>query len=499
MSWLKRKLPKKRWQRALIYIVSLFLVLLALDMALVQYWRRVTISPETTYITSPLNKDGYPDYVAALDAKCREGVTRENNAAVLLLQAVDTKELPPKWAKHVWPALGIKDPPAKVCLKSFKEWADANPPSDGKVDDAADNPQRAPPKPWTRAQKPRWGAYLEAQREPLELALAASRREKFYVPLIAPDSDSKPGATLCVPLPYLLRARDAQSLICMDAMLALGEGNFDRSRERLLASLRLARLLSRGPMLLDYLVGLALETRAQHTVRAITAAGSLAPGQLQNIGTVLAELPPLGSPAEVIGTGDRYMRLDALCWVAKDGPAVFEPLGGSNAFAPLAGKVWPININAGLRHVNTSSDAMVGAIGLKDYQASRRALLENERVFRRQPSLRLLIAEPHLLISMILDPALTHVREKQEQVLVEQDLTNVALTLARYRATHESYPDKLELPRDRFAADGRPLTYRRDGSGYILYSVGPDGTDDGGVTRARGQDKPWDIVHKVEK
>ena len=27
---------------------------------------------------------------------------------------------------------------------------------------------------------------------------------------------------------------------------------------------------------------------------------------------------------------------------------------------------------------------------------------------------------------------------------------------------------------------GKPLLYRRNGSGYVLYSIGPDGKDDGG-------------------
>ena len=30
-----------------------------------------TISKETTYIVEPLDNDGYPDYVAALNERCR--------------------------------------------------------------------------------------------------------------------------------------------------------------------------------------------------------------------------------------------------------------------------------------------------------------------------------------------------------------------------------------------------------------------------------------------
>ena len=35
----------------------------------------VTVSPETTRITSPLKEDGYPDYVAALNAQFQKNTT----------------------------------------------------------------------------------------------------------------------------------------------------------------------------------------------------------------------------------------------------------------------------------------------------------------------------------------------------------------------------------------------------------------------------------------
>ena len=51
-----------------------------------------------------------------------------------------------------------------------------------------------------------------------------------------------------------------------------------------------------------------------------------------------------------------------------------------------------------------------------------------------------------------------------------------------------SYPEALELlksedldelPQDIFSE--APLKYRREGTGYVLYSVGRDGEDDGGA------------------
>ena len=52
------------------------------------------ISKETTYITEPLDELGYPDYAAALNERMSKGITPENNAAVLLMQAVGPSEIP---------------------------------------------------------------------------------------------------------------------------------------------------------------------------------------------------------------------------------------------------------------------------------------------------------------------------------------------------------------------------------------------------------------------
>jgi hypothetical protein len=71
----------------------------------------------------------------------------------------------------------------------------------------------------------------------------------------------------------------------------------------------------------------------------------------------------------------------------------------------------------------------------------------------------------------------------------EENLTLLAVALAGYRADHEKkYPATLAelapayidaIPKDPFT-DG-DLQYRPDGEGYLLYSVGPNGKDEGGL------------------
>lgn len=74
----------------------------------------------------------------------------------------------------------------------------------------------------------------------------------------------------------------------------------------------------------------------------------------------------------------------------------------------------------------------------------------------------------------------------------------IAIALERHRLENGTYPEKLsalvpdfatKLPHDLF--DGQPLRYRRiDAGGYLLYSIGWNGKDDGGGLPKGSQTRP---------
>ena len=62
------------------------------------------------------------------------------------------------------------------------------------------------------------------------------------------------------------------------------------------------------------------------------------------------------------------------------------------------------------------------------------------------------------------------------------------LALRAYRLDHGRYPDTLaelapsylkSIPTDQFSLK-KPFRYRKTGAKYVLYSIGPDGKDNGG-------------------
>ena len=109
-----------------------------------------------------------------------------------------------------------------------------------------------------------------------------------------------------------------------------------------------------------------------------------------------------------------------------------------------------------------------------------------------------------------MDESASHQRLLSEASLVAQvRATRTAIAVERWRLAHNSdlpdslaqlVPDFLPLvPPDPF--DGQPLRYKKLARGYVVYSVGPDFTDDGGKEKpANASDSAhYDITFTVER
>jgi hypothetical protein len=205
------------------------------------------------------------------------------------------------------------------------------------------------------------------------------------------------------------------------------------------------------------------------------------------------------------------MFLDAGAAVAKHGPAALRELmseGSDSADrGPLVESLNGLarsatDWNAALEVGNQWYDRLVAAANEPDPAIRRQALtaidaeLAAVRVTRAPLWADLLRPRAELgrrvgqQLAAFLLPAVSSALDAEQRTAATLDLTRLALALAAYRAEHAEYPDTLDqlvptdietVPRDRFTAG--PLVYRRTGEGYLLYSVGPNGQDDGG----RGQ------------
>ncbi len=97
-----------------------------------------------------------------------------------------------------------------------------------------------------------------------------------------------------------------------------------------------------------------------------------------------------------------------------------------------------------------------------------------------------------ILAAMLL-PALDSAFAKAVEIQHRIELTKVAIALERYRIAHDAYPEQLAELAPQFVASepidpmtGSAWDYTRTApNGFILYSYGRDGTDDGGFQRKK--------------
>ncbi len=92
-------------------------------------------------------------------------------------------------------------------------------------------------------------------------------------------------------------------------------------------------------------------------------------------------------------------------------------------------------------------------------------------------------------VSRMLMPSLDRALAARAAAEATAGAGQLAAALRIYRIGHGAYPDSLEslggtvpgMPLDPFT--GKPYRYRREGSGFVVWSVGKDGTDGGGVSK----------------
>ena len=243
----------------------------------------IVISPETTYINSPLGPDGLPDYGAYLLARDGDGVTPENNAAVLTWQAMWPGELQPEYYVALCEALGMEVPDRRESLVSLyhestveqiASWlnqpqhgsqpaaqATGNEEGNGTADeperDGADERyvdwsavareliDRAGKSPWTTTQIPPLAEWAKRNKKPIDLLVEASQRPRYFSPppnLLANGDDS----LLLMLLPGVHGMRDGARSLVMRAMWHLGEGRSREAWNDLHACYRLARHVRSG-------------------------------------------------------------------------------------------------------------------------------------------------------------------------------------------------------------------------------------------------------------
>ncbi len=495
----------------------------------------IVISKETTVITSPLGEDGLTDYQAYWRDFGREGVTPENNGAVLFWRAMWPGELAPKHRQLMCDALGIQpmpvqheslqDPYSELVRQLIAFWLTEQ--YQAGLSDAAANQLlsealqkqirddvsndvigEAQTRPWRSEQIPPLADWAKSSEKPLKLLGEAAQRPKWWSPSPSTLEDHYEGS-IAMLLPGVQMLRSVGRAFSIRAMWHAGEGRPEAAWQDLKTCFQFARVTSKGATLVEQLVAIAIDTL---TLKQTVALLQYREPDAKFARQVLKDLMVLETPCDVIRSfdlGDRIFYADTVLMLTYN-PDILRDFGFDEAAQVMSAterlgylSVAKIDWNFILREGNAWYDRLRDAGKKPTYQERRAAFAEIENDLKQLSERAITPGRvvagmlscdarsailSDVMVSLML-PALDAATKAQDRAVAILDLTRVAAALAVYRAEQGKYPEKLEqlvpsvlatVPDDLYT--GKPFIYeRKTDGGYLLYSVYENETDEGGT------------------
>jgi hypothetical protein len=470
---------------------------------------KFTVGKETTYALGPLTRQGHVNYPAALNERLSKGVTPQNNANVLFWKALGPHPEGATMPDEFFKWLGFRPPEQGDYFLDLYRYAkkhlDGDPREQANRLDEQLDPATA--RPWKAKEHPQIAAWLKANEKPLAVVIEGTKRSHYFNPLTPKGDSGLIGALL----PGVQKCREFANALAARAMLRTGEERYDQAWQDLLACKRLGRLVARGGTLIELLVGVAVDAIGSNADLAYLERAKLSAKQIQDRMRDLRRLPPMPAAADKVDLGERFMFLDSTLMVARGGAGALEGLAGGRAPKdpdPKVMELWKkIDWDPALRKGNQWYDRTVAAMRLKDRGAREKAMAKIEQDLKDTKAK--LLESGDLAAAMLglgpdakalgrimgdvliglLMPAIQKVQQAGDRAEQIQRNLHVAFALAAHKQEQGNYPAKLEalapkylpqVPGDLFS--GKGLIYRPAGKGYLLYSVGANGKDEGGRT-----------------
>jgi hypothetical protein len=300
--------------------------------------------------------------------------------------------------------------------------------------------------------------------------------------------------------PHLPKLRTAGLVVESSAILHAEAHDGKATADDVLAGLGLARSLQTEPSLLSQSVRAGLVATAVETWEQIANRAALPQGSLSDLMNTFKRMEEYEARGEGFNRG---LVGERASWIAllEEPSKLLQALSLPGVEIPADQREQAfarLNKGGPLREQQQELDRIFEQL-MRARKAPFPTRLAADREIQEQ--LAEAAKKKTLLLSVLL-PGFSGRSAKEAELLARLRLGMTAVALEQFRAAHSNrYPTGLAdlapeyLPgpvQDPF--DGQPLRYRANGSGYVLYSIGPDLRDDSG-NRMSG--KEGDIVFAV--
>jgi hypothetical protein len=296
-------------------------------------------------------------------------------------------------------------------------------------------------------------------------------------------------------LSHLSGVRNGVLLLCLEAVLHTEWGDPNGAVQAIATALHVADSLDDEPVVISHLVRIASLRFVAVTLERVMSQVALTDRQIETLYRVFHDLDITGGLPRALA-GERcmlYPLFDRPQSLDRRGFAKLPPGPLLEAYSVLG-----LAAREGAVYLDFAQECMqIAQLPVSHYRAAVDAA-----------EIRYLRDRKGILLSRI--GLSSGIMGREAVYVASLEVARVALVIERYRLAHGGLPERLDqlvpgdlkaVPEDPF--DGKPLRYRRLDRGYVVYSVGEDGKDDGGKEQppkdSRTPGETWDLVFQVRR
>ena len=303
------------------------------------------------------------------------------------------------------------------------------------------------------------------------------------------DYDYKAGFSML--LPHLSGWRSLARILGARAVLEAQAGRSQAAWDLAVTQLKSADAMRKDPILISQLVRFASIRTSCKAIQKISETAPPDNEQYRVIDQLLQDYED-NTPLVLAFDGERLLGGEwAFNLLARESGRVLALTGGDTQESELGAMI--MGLYSAFKPLSLADHAAYLRI-LDEYtRSAREPYLRGE-----QGALDKQMSRLHLVTSMIV-PALGRVKEVYWEMVAEMRVTRTGVALLKDKKADGSFPNTLQEPAlkqtdDPFSKER--LVYRSGPDGFVLYSVGPDGKDNGGAPKQKNQKTDWDIVWK---
>ena len=342
--------------------------------------------------------------------------------------------------------------------------------------------------------------FLDANKEGLSILKKATTYKKCRFPVNYEES-------YYAELPHLGKLRDCAHLLALESLMELDSGNVDEAVNSSLKMVELSEALSTEPIFISQLVRIAIGSTMIRSLEKVLTEGEVPPGTLEMLIDILDKFERGMKRGLKLGLiGERCSFIAAF-----ENPEQFFlkevdddiPFNALKYF--MRSSFWKNDELYGLKMFGK----LIDFAELPPHRAIVESRRLDEEIENRWPQTDDWFLNPWKLrefniLSAMLLPALLRTFENWAHHEAQIRQTKIVATLALYRRKHRAYPEELEeispyglpkIPEDPFS--GKDFIYKQMDGTFILYSLGKNLKDDGGVAFVEvegGRKEEADIV-----